>query len=390
MRRLPLGFVDERIGDRSGLPPEGLVGVGLDASGSPIGETVHPSASLDQGEPMRAPVLATSILLGSLALSAAADSGPALHPHEAVNRWGAWGPDDERGAANYITPETLVAAAALIQSGKTFSLAIPLDETGPVFPPRQPPHHTMTVTGADYLADPKAAPFGESPIRFADDYIYMPLQGSSQWDALSHAWYGDTLYNGVPESAIRSSGAGAATKLGIENVKDSLVGRGVLIDVLRHKGGSLPEGYPITRADLEAALAAQKTEVREGDIVVVRTGLVPAWYDFTPEQKAGFFTKPQTGITSDVVPWVKEKKIAAIAADTLALERVPSEIAPEMVVPLHGNLLRDLGVYIGEIWWLEELAADCAADGRYEFFLAAQPLNITGAVGSPVNPIAIK
>jgi kynurenine formamidase len=91
-----------------------------------------------------------------------------------------------------------------------------------------------------------------------------------------------------------------------------------------------------------------------------------------------------------VVPWVKEKQIAAIAADTVALERLPNEIDPEMAVPVHGNLLRDLGVYIGEIWWLEELAADCAADGRYEFFLAAQPLNIPGAVGSPLNPIAIK
>jgi kynurenine formamidase len=208
--------------------------------------------------------------------------------------------------------------------------------------------------------------------------------------ALSHAWYGGSLYNDVPEPAIRSSSAGAATKLGIENVKDSLIGRGVLIDVLRAKGGTLPVGYSITRADLEAALAAQKTEVREGDIVVIRTGLVPSWYEKTPEQKVRFFIDPQTGIASDVVPWVKEKKIAAIAADTIALERVPNEIDPTMLVPMHGNLLRDMGVYIGEIWWLEELAADCAVDGRYEFFLAAQPLNITGAVGSPVNPIAIK
>jgi kynurenine formamidase len=154
--------------------------------------------------------------------------------------------------------------------------------------------------------------------------------------------------------------------------------------------GALPEGYSITRADLEAALAKQKTEVGEGDIVIVRTGVVPAWYTLSPVERVEFFAKPQTGLTSDVVPWVKEKKIAAIAADSVALERVPNEIDPELVVPLHGNLLRDLGVYIGEIWWLEELAADCAEDGRYEFFLAAQPLNITGAVGSPVNPIAIK
>jgi kynurenine formamidase len=338
---------------------------------------------------MKSPCFAIAALF-ALAAASHAESGPALHPHDEIHRWGTWGPDDERGAANFITPERLVAAADLIRTGKIFSLAIPLDATGPVFPPRQPPHHTMVVTGVDYVANPDSAPFGESPIRFADDYIYMPLQGSSQWDALSHGWYGGSLYNDVPESAIRSSSVGGATKLGIQNVKDGLVGRGVLIDVLAAKGGTLPPGYSITRADLEATLKSQKTEVREGDMVIVRTGVVPSWYTLDPAQKAQFFVNPQAGLTSDVVPWVKEKKIAGIAADNVALERVPSEIAPEMVVPMHGNLLRDLGVYIGEIWWLEELAADCAADGRYEFFLAAQPLNITGAVGSPVNPIAIK
>jgi kynurenine formamidase len=330
------------------------------------------------------------VLVLLAAVATAAEPGPALHPHESINRWGLWGSDDERGAVNFMTRDTLVAAAKLIRSGKRFSLAIPLDATGPVFPPRLPPHHTMTITGADYLADPTAAPFGPSPIRFADDYIYMPLQGSSQWDALSHGWYGGSLYNGVPESAIRSSQAGGATKLGIENVRSDLVGRGVLIDVVRFKGGSIPTGYSITRADLEGALAAQRSEVRAGDIIIVRTGVVPGWYGLSPAEKARFFAEPQAGIASDVVPWVKEMKIAAMAADNLALERIPNEIEPSMVVPLHGNLLRDLGVYIGEIWWLEDLAADCASDGRYEFFLAAQPLNITGAVGSPVNPIAIK
>ncbi|MDX1385740.1 MAG: cyclase family protein, partial [Thermoanaerobaculia bacterium] len=301
---------------------------------------------------MRALCFAISTVLVGAGTSLAGDPGPALHPHDEIHRWGTWGADDERGAANYITPDKLVAAARLIQKGRTFSLAIPLDQTGPVFPPRIPPHHTMTATGADYVANPKAAPFGPSPIRFADDYIYMPLQGSSQWDGLSHGWYGGSLYNGVPESAIVSSTAGGATKLGIENVKDGLVGRGVLIDVVRAKGGSLPPGYSISRSDLEEALAAQKTEVREGDIVLVRTGVVPAWYELSPLEKARFFDHPQAGVTSDVVPWVKETKIAAMAADNLALERVPSEIDPEMFVPMHGNLLRDLGVYIGEIWWL--------------------------------------
>jgi len=121
--------------------------------------------------------------------------------------------------------------------------------------------------------------------------IYMALQGSTQWDALSHAWYGDKLYNGVPQTAIRSGEAGGATKLGIENIKTSFVGRGVLIDVVRYKGGPLPVGYTITRAELEGALKEQKTKVRPGDVVLIRTGLLAQWYQLDRAAKAMFFDK---------------------------------------------------------------------------------------------------
>ncbi len=304
-----------------------------------------------------------------------------------LHNWGRWGAGDERGAANLLTPEALVHAAGLIQKGKTFSLAIPIDMNGPVFPGRLNPHHTMTVTGADYHSGGDGLSIGR--LKFADDYIYMALQGSTQWDGLSHGWYDDELYNGVPESAIRSAPmAGGATKLGIENVKDSLVGRGVLVDVLRHKGGTLAPGVAITRADVEAALAAQGTEIRPGDIVVFRTGWVPGFYALAdPVERTRYLLAPQTGLDEDLAPWIHEKKITAVAADNVGLEVFPP---PEGSVGLHGALLRDQGVYIGEIWWLEELAADCAEDGRYEFFLAAQPLHIPGAVGSPLNPLAIK
>ena len=329
-------------------------------------------------------------IAGLLAPVPAVADGP-LWPHEKVHNWGVWGEDDQRGAANYMTPERVAAAAKLIQTGERFSLAIPIDQNGPVFPGRLNPHHTMVASGADYAAG-AGGPLVFEPYRFADDYIYMPLQGSTQWDALSHGWYGDTLYNGVPQSAIRGApAAGGATRLGIENVKDSLVGRGVLIDVLAHKGGSLPQGYSIRVSDLEAALAKQGSQVRPGDIVLVRTGVVPHFYTLkTPRERLEFWEQPQAGIAADAVPWIKEKQIAAMATDNVSFERMPNEDDPEHMAPLHGNLLRDMGVYIGEIWWLEELAADCALDGRYEFFLAAQPLNIPGAVGTPLNPIAIK
>ncbi|MBW2280741.1 MAG: cyclase family protein [Deltaproteobacteria bacterium] len=310
-----------------------------------------------------------------------------LHPHDEVHNWGVWGKDDQKGAANYMTDERVVEAARLIRTGKRFSLAIPIDATGPVFPGRLNPHHTMVATGTDYAAG-LSGPLDFGVYRFADDYIYMPLQGSTQWDGLSHGWYGDTLYNGVPQTQI---GATGAAKLGMENLKDSMIGRGVLIDVVAFKGGPLPSGYSIRRADIEGALKKQGSKVLPGDIVIVRTGVVPHFYTLeNAVERAEFWARPQAGIASDVVPWIKQTQVAAVATDNIAFERMPNEDDPDHLAPLHGNMLRDMGVYIGEIWWLEDLAADCAKDGRYEFFLAAQPLHIPGAVGSPLNPVAIK
>ena len=159
--------------------------------------------------------------LAAHALTAAAD------PPEHRN-WGRWGADDEKGAANYITPQRIVASAGLIQKGKVFALGIGIDGKGPIYPTRMRPTLTTWVSGADY-----AVGGIEGDFKFADDYLFMPLQGATQWDGLSHAWYGETLYNGVPQSEVGSAATGGARRLGIENVKDSMVGRGVLVDTLR-------------------------------------------------------------------------------------------------------------------------------------------------------------
>ncbi len=331
---------------------------------------------------MKRMVCGVSVVLAVfVAGSAVGQANPALLPHEEVNNWGVWGDDDERGAVNYMTPKAIVAAAKLIRDGKTFSLAIPIDGEGPRIPTRRAPHHFMTGTGTDIQASPLA---NSNQVGFTDDYIYMPLQGSTQWDSLAHAMYGGTFYNGIALDAIDSTGA---QKLGMENVKDTFVGRGVLIDVVRYKGGQLEPGYGITRADLEGALKKQGTKVKAGDIVVLRTGVVPAFYTMSVTERAEWHLV-QAGIVKDVIPWIKERKIAAIAADNLGIEQTPN--ADGRDYNLHGNILRDMGVYIGELWTVEELAEDCAKDGRYEFFISAAPLHIPGSVGSPINPIAIK
>ena len=326
-------------------------------------------------------VLSSFAVLLACAAAVPAQQNPALYPHDEMNNWGRWGDDDERGATNYITPESIVEAARLIQKGKTFSLAVPIERDAPIFPSRNPSHHFMVSTGTDPLIVGEGA---ASDVAFTDDYIYMALQGSTQWDALSHAFYNGKFYNGYPLDIVTVTGA---EKLGIDKVKDTFVGRAVLIDVLRYKGGSLTPGYGITRADIEGALKKQGTTVKRGDIVILRTGEVPRFYTM-PLSERPQWSATQAGITKDVIPWIKESEIAAIATDNVGVEQAPNPDGKDW--NLHGNLLRDLVVFLGEIWWLEELAEDCAADGRYEFFISAPPLNIPGAVGSPLNPIAVK
>lgn len=299
------------------------------------------------------------------------------------SNWGRWGADDQVGTANYITPETILAAARLIRRGVVFSCAIPLDERGPVHPGRLPPKHFMTVSGADYHAGARSR--GTGGIKFADDYLVAGLQCSTQWDGLAHAWYGEALYNGVPETEVRGTGA---RRLGIEHLHRHFVGRGVLLDLPRaiNGGERLAQAYAITSDDLDRAVAMAATDVGRGDILLVRTGHLP-WY-YALEDKSAFW-RGQPGLGRSTVAWLHRREVAAVALDNISAEVQPPE-EDGAVFPLHGMLLRDLGLTIGEMFDLEALAADCAADGVYECFVVAQPLRITGAVGSPINPLAIK
>lgn len=305
---------------------------------------------------------------------------------EGVHNWGRWGAGDEIGTANYITAETIVSAARLIRKGVVFSCAIPFDERGPVYPGRLPPKHLMTLSGADYAAGMRG--FGSVPaggIKFADDYLFTPLQASTQWDALSHAWYGDQLYNGFSERDIRGTGA---RRLAIDKLHRHFVGRAVLLDLPRaiNGGERLASGYAITVADLDRALDFARTSAGTGDVLLIRTGHL-AWF-YTLADKAEFW-KGAPGLGRSTVAWLHEREVAAVATDTIAVEVQPAEEAGAQL-PLHGALIRDLGLTLGEMFALDELAADCAEDGVYEGFFVGQPLRIPGAVGSPLNPLVIK
>jgi kynurenine formamidase len=294
-----------------------------------------------------------------------------------LSNWGRWGPDDERGTVNLITPDRLVAAAALVRQGKIFDLGIPMDQDGP-----QPggnrinPVHLMRETGAG-----QNIPGG---FHFADDYIFMPLQGSSQWDALAHVYYDDLLYNGYPASQV---GLHGANRDSIDKLAKGIAGRGVLLDIARLRGVAWMEaGEVITPADLEAAARRQGVEVRPGDILLVRTG----WRTkFVREKDPRAFMAGEPGLGLACCEWLHAHEVASVCSDNWAIEVLPGE-DPSVVLPVHMVLIRDMGMTLGEILDFDELAADCAADGVWEFLFCSPPLKFTRAVGSPINPLAIK
>ncbi len=172
-----------------------------------------------------------------------------------LSNWGRWGADDQFGTLNNIAPDDVVAASRLIRRGKVFSLGLSLKEPiqSGLFGGRWNPIHTMLATGnrCGERQSGRAVPY----LRYADDAINMPCQASTQWDALCHIFHADKMYNGYDSRLVDAKGA---KKLGIENYRDKMVGRGVLLDVARWKGvASLDDGYPISNDDLDACAKAQ-------------------------------------------------------------------------------------------------------------------------------------
>jgi kynurenine formamidase len=306
-----------------------------------------------------------------------------------VRNWGRWGDDDQIGTLNFLTDEVVRAAAACVRTGRRFSLAFPLRlnglQTGAI-PGRVNPLRTMVSINACLTGDPET-------FCTSDDVVVMGLQAATHWDGLGHASYRGRIYGGRPASVISEAGA---AQCGIEQVR-SLTGRGVLLDVARAQGRDrLEAGHAITGDDLAATAERQGVEIRSGDIVLVRTGAMaaaragdlPAY--FGPIDAATQLPLA-SGIGLSCAPWFHEHEIAAVATDNITFEVLPWDPAvPGAILPMHCIHLVDMGLTQGQNFDLEELADDCAADGRYDFLLEASPQPFVGAVGSPVNPVAIR
>jgi len=304
--------------------------------------------------------------------------------------WGRWGDDDEVGALNYLGAENVLQAVKLIRTGKVFTLQVPMaDPAGdPIWPGgRSKPLRVNVIDKGHFLSGKMAgAPGG---IEGCDDVIQCYLQGSTQYDALGHAWYGDQIYNGYDARTT----IGGMTKASIMPIAEKgIVGRAVLIDIARARGKqSLERGETFTHEDLLAAAKAQGVTIRKRDILVIHTG----WIDLYFRDQQAFYgsgkgwLEPGLTLSRALVDWFHEMEIPNIVTDTMANE-VTVDPVSGAVLPLHVALMSYLGIAFTEIASLEALATDCAEDGRYEFFYAAAPLKVVQAAGSPVNPIVIK
>jgi kynurenine formamidase len=215
--------------------------------------------------------------------------------------------------------------------------------------------------------------------------VSLPLQCGTQWDALGHIFYDDKMWNGYDARLVDSDGA---QKNGIHKVRDRMVGRGVLLDVARHCGvDCFEDGTAITNEDLEACAEAQGVEIQRGDFVIVRTGQMED--RLAKGEWGGYAGGDAPGLAFETAEWIHEKEIAAICTDTWGCEVRPNE-TKDASQPWHWVVIPMIGITMGEIFCLKDLAADCADDKIYEFFFCGPPLPITKAVGSPINPMAIK
>jgi len=240
----------------------------------------------------------------------------------------------------------------------------------------------MLAHGGDAAISAYTLPGGA---QFADDIVIMPLQSATHWDSLAHMFYDGKLYNGYSMAEIACTGARHNS---IDKACTGIIGRGVLLDIARSQGKDILEtNHGITPRELDTCAEQQGVTIRQGDIICIRTGFIQK---LLCENDKKAYTQTWPGLSFECVHWLSQHKVAAVAADTIGLEVFPCGFDDDCFLPLHMVTIRDMGTMIGEMFNFEVLSVDSAEDRIYEFLFIGTPLPITGAVGSPVNPLAVK
>jgi kynurenine formamidase len=284
-----------------------------------------------------------------------------------------WGPEDRRGALNYITPAEVLAALGEARLGRTVSLAAPVEDWATLDNP-DPAQHQMTgPLGAD------AGP----GLSFSMDRIAMNIHGNadSHVDALCHVIFDGRLYNGVPAETVTESGA---AELSIAVAADGIVGRGVLLDVPRSRGVPwLEPGDDVTADDLLAAERDQGVRVGRGDIVLVRVGHRLRRTELGPWDAAS----GRAGLHPTLLAVAAERQIAALGSDGNN-DTAPS-VTDGVDFPVHVLAVNARGLHLIDYLQFTDLAPLCEREGRWSFLCVIAPLRLPTGTGSPVNPIAI-
>lgn len=327
------------------------------------------------------------------------------------SNWGDFGPDDEAGRLNLIGPEQVLRGVAEVKEGRSFCLSLPLDLPGgnKLNPRRHPPRLFATERmGAANYNFPLAREVGHFTDVVSDDAVLLHTQYSTQWDALSHVGGrfdadGDgtaeaVYYNGwrAGEDVVGPAGEAPfegpqARRLGIQVMAQRCVqGRAVLVDLHAHFG----DARTLVDHDmLMRVLQADGVVVEPGDMVCLHTGfagLVREMGGAPDAERLHNACSALDGRDPKLLDWIRESGLSVLIADNYAVEAYPARDGEGdcASLPLHELCLFKLGIHLGELWWLGDLAAHLRAAGRSRFFLTAPPLNLPGAVGSPATPVA--
>lgn len=284
-----------------------------------------------------------------------------------LSNWGRWGKDDQMGALNLITPAKRRQALTLVREGVSVSLARQVEKTMAV-DNGSPFQHVMDRAGTNNPGFSAADTYRVSYHGLAHTHI----------DSLCHMFHQGFMYNGFSQTEVTSAGA---QKLGIHNLKDGILSRGVLIDIPVLKGVEFLEpGTPIYPADLDAWEQKSGIKVGAGDVVFIRTG---RW---ARRDSVGPWGGKFAGLHGSCVRWLKQRDVAVLGSDA-ASDVLPSGVE-DVAMPVHQLSLIAMGTWILDNCDLEAVSAAARQRSRWEFLVVVAPLVVSGGTGSPVNPVA--
>lgn len=283
------------------------------------------------------------------------------------SNWGRWGVDDQLGTLNLITDSVRGRAAEQVRTGRSVSLAMPIDPASMMGGPFAPP------TPASPAVQQAMLYTGNPPMAMAEVLILAPHHaGLTHLDAVVHVPVDGQVYPGRPlDEAVTPGGIRHGSSAAFS---DGVVTRGLLLDLSPH--GRLPPAHPITGADLEAAERRTGVQVEPGDALVVRGG----W------SAARDLGEPMPGMTVDAMRWMHDRDVALYAGD---VGDAHPPVDQQTAMPLHQVGLARMGMSLIDLADLEELSSVCAGQDRFTFLLSIAPLRLRGATGVPVNPLAI-